>query len=252
MLTAGATNKVAFNVNVMGTSVEPKVRLILKTNPELSFQASKSGDQWVATLDLPSSILPGDYDISVEVILNNRLFCPLTKKIAIDWMAPKDVPTEVMTSPDEIVAAAEKFEEIKKTELKVEPKPSLFKTFEGKSDDDYLKEQQQKDFINIFKNKPKIKESSVVKKDIIKPVSSLELTKLSERVAQPVVKSKPVITPIIEKPVPIKIKISEVDAATSKTDVKIVESLPKVKAKLEAKKPSGSLIRLIKEQLIYE
>ena len=235
----------AFKVNVMGTSAEPKVRLILKTTPELSFPAKNDGEQWTSTLELPSTILPGDYDIQVEVILNNRLFTPVTKKVAIDWPAPKDAPISVATIPDEI-----NFAKTEDPEIALPPavKSGFIKSFENKSDVSYKKEQLQKDFINIFKSQPTNKVSETKNSSTIK--ADVKLTKLAETVAKPVQKAKPPVVKPIVKTEPIKIKISEVDAVTSKTETKIVESHAKVKP--ETKKHVGSPIKLIKENLIYE
>lgn len=79
----GDTTNVSFRVNVMGTSIEPKVRVLLSTSPELSFPASKSGEEWKVSMNIPPSIEPGKYDLRVEVMLNNRHFTPLTKSIEL-------------------------------------------------------------------------------------------------------------------------------------------------------------------------
>jgi hypothetical protein len=79
----GQTTNVKFKVNVMGTSADPKVRVILGTKPELSFPAEKQGDDWAAELDIPNSVASGKYDLRVEVMVGNRHFTPLTKQVEL-------------------------------------------------------------------------------------------------------------------------------------------------------------------------
>jgi hypothetical protein len=79
----GQTTNIKFKVNVMGTSADPKVRVILGTKPELSFPAEKQGDEWAAELDIPASVASGKYDLRVEVMVGNRHFTPLTKQVEL-------------------------------------------------------------------------------------------------------------------------------------------------------------------------
>lgn len=89
----GQTNDIKFKVNVMGTSTEPKVRIILGTRPELSFPATLVGGEWTAAVDLPSSIEDGEYDLRVEVIVGNRHFTPLSKKVLL--AGPRSTPAPI-------------------------------------------------------------------------------------------------------------------------------------------------------------
>ena len=99
MFQAGKANNVTFKVNVMGTSSAPNVRVVLGTDPEMSYPASNtSDDKWMATMMIPAEI-EGTYSMRVEVILNNRLFTPITKSVSIsraEAVAP--TPNET-TSP---------------------------------------------------------------------------------------------------------------------------------------------------------
>src|SRR3990167_5997072 len=99
MLTVGQNHNVKFKVNVMGTSAEPRVRVILGTVPELSFIANKEADDWVSNLVVPSHGEPGDYDMRVEVHLNNRLFTPINKKINVKGI---NLPEPVAAAQDPI------------------------------------------------------------------------------------------------------------------------------------------------------
>lgn len=93
MLYIGETNRVKFDVNVMGTSIEPVVRVVLGTNPEMSFNAAKEHENsWMVNVVVPDTVALGDYDVRVEVLLNNRLFTPVKKKVTI---GKKDLAADV-------------------------------------------------------------------------------------------------------------------------------------------------------------
>ena len=125
MLTAGQTTSVKFKVNVMGTSTDPKVRLILGTSPEMIFDATSQGDDnWSAAVSIPESIQTGDYSLKVEVLLNGRLFQPMSRSISIGASAvakpapavvapivaptpaPEIKPQVIETPPSVVVAVA--------------------------------------------------------------------------------------------------------------------------------------------------
>jgi len=97
----GQTNDIKFKVNVMGTSTEPKVRIILGTRPELSFPATLVGGEWTAAVDLPSSIEDGEYELRVEVMVGNRHFTPLSKKVLLTGpvSTPAPIKPEVNVVP---------------------------------------------------------------------------------------------------------------------------------------------------------
>ena len=105
----GQKNDVTFKVNVMGTSAEAKVRLMLGTSPELSFPATKVGDDWKASILVPEGVKPGKYDMKVEVIVGNRHFQPLTKKVEITAPEVKKIeakPAEEPMEPSQVAAVA--------------------------------------------------------------------------------------------------------------------------------------------------
>jgi len=95
MLQAGQSNHVTFKVNVMGTQLTPSVRVVIAATPDLSFPATFTEEGWSADLNIPSNVMSGSYDLRVEVLLNNRMFTPLHKKVEI---------TGVQTAPNEIVS----------------------------------------------------------------------------------------------------------------------------------------------------
>jgi hypothetical protein len=87
MLQIGKTNEVKFKVNVNGTQSIPTVRVVLVTpNADLGFPAEKlsSGNEdWSAEVFIPEDLSEGEYDLRVEVIINNRLFTPVKRKVTI-------------------------------------------------------------------------------------------------------------------------------------------------------------------------
>lgn len=80
----GQTNDVKFRVNVMGTGAEATARVVLGTDPQLVFPATKSGDQWSASIKIPEAVEPGSYEMKVEVMVGNRHFTPLTKSVDLE------------------------------------------------------------------------------------------------------------------------------------------------------------------------
>lgn len=87
----GKESDVSFKVDVHGTSVEPTVKVVIHCDPHLSFPARKSGDRWVASVKIPDSIEPGEYEMKVEVLLNGRHFSPVNKKIKLE-RNPASIP----------------------------------------------------------------------------------------------------------------------------------------------------------------
>lgn len=84
MLLIDESNDVTFTVNVHGTVSTPTVRCVVGDVPALSFPATKAaGDGYRATIDLPSSMAEGSYPFKVEVLLNGRLFTPISSQINV-------------------------------------------------------------------------------------------------------------------------------------------------------------------------
>lgn len=124
----GQTNDIKFKVNVMGTSTEPKVRIILGTRPELSFPATLVGEEWTAAVDLPSSIEDGEYDLRVEVIVGNRHFTPLSKKVLLT--APRSTPAPIKPEAGVVptLPTARDAEEAQPPHISVVPEQSVVGT----------------------------------------------------------------------------------------------------------------------------
>lgn len=136
MLQAGTTKLVSFKVDILGTQAPPQtVRVVLGGEPELSFNATKAGDEWQANLEIPED-LSGQVNLRVEVVINNRLFTPITKSIAIEPAPVKTVepasvemPASKEPAPAEVPAPAVITKQ--PVLLKSAPKPSIIKQFEA-------------------------------------------------------------------------------------------------------------------------
>ncbi len=139
MFTIGHSHDVAFKVNVMGTSAEPTVRLVLGCTPELSFPAKKTADGWACTLSIPPGIEPCECDLRVEAIVNNRLFTPLIKRVELASVTAPPVetapqpasdapPAEIPPTPDEVPSEIE----FKVKAEETEPRKPLLSTPEFK------------------------------------------------------------------------------------------------------------------------
>lgn len=106
MLKAGVASAVKFNVDVHGTGAEPKVRLVFKvSDKELGFTATQLDDKWQAMVELPADTPAGEYDMRVEVTLNNRLFTPMKRRVEVEGAtapqapAPTQAATPVVAAP---------------------------------------------------------------------------------------------------------------------------------------------------------
>ena len=84
MLLTNTTNRVTFNVNVIGTAATPTVRCVIGETPGLTYPAVKLADDgWEVLIDLPPSIGVGTHQFKVEVLLNGRLFTPINRNIEV-------------------------------------------------------------------------------------------------------------------------------------------------------------------------
>ena len=110
MLLLNETNNVTFNVNVHGTSSTPTVRCVIGDVPGLSYPAIKLVDgKYKVAIDLPESFTPGSYPFKVEVMLNGRLFTPISTQISVEGSSKPqvtDVPkTSIIASIAEVAPA---------------------------------------------------------------------------------------------------------------------------------------------------
>ena len=252
MLTVGQNHNVKFKVNVMGTSAEPRVRVILGTVPELSFVANKEADDWVSNLSVPAHVVPGDYDMRVEVHLNNRLFTPINKKINVKGI---ELPEPVAAAKDPI-GPGETPVLVKAPSAAPEVKPS------GSLMSDIAKDTGPR---------PKVKAPEMPK--VVAKLSPVELKKtVDEAELAAAVLDAPAppmseLQKIAKAPVqpmrkrfeskkapsstPIRVSISEIDAVTTSKVSHVIEACKPVKVPRKASKGSTT-VKLVKEQLFYE
>ena len=107
--------ELSFKVSIAGTSSLPQsVTVVLEKNfVALSFIAKNVGDEWKAIIENPGKTFgDGEVKVSVNVILNNRLFVPMK---GVGKITPDDEALDVsvdLTSPNvavgpEVTATAE-------------------------------------------------------------------------------------------------------------------------------------------------
>lgn len=261
MLHIGHTQSVSFKVNVMGTSSNPKVRLILGTNPEISFDAVKGAEEnWGAEITIPKTVDPGSYDLRVEVILNNRLFTPLQKRIEISLKpdeavlpVPDDVLPGTMSNAVEQPIQADPVASFEVPTLPKVDAPSLLRSFEKPSEP---KKQivMPKVVAKMPKivpkpqttDEPKVQEHAELPIPPIPPMSKLE----SVLKMKPHTRRKEPRTQVPAEP--IRVKISEINAITSKIASKIVETAPAQSVHRDTPARPSIPVKLIKEQAFFE
>ena len=80
------STEMTFKVDIAGTSAHPStVSVVLeRDNTSLSYHAMKNGDDWTAKIDRPGLVFgPGEVRVSINVLLNSRLFTPMKSKAVI-------------------------------------------------------------------------------------------------------------------------------------------------------------------------
>ncbi len=86
MLRADSINRLSFDLSVIGTAANPaSVRCVLGSNPTASFDARRgNGDAWVCDIDLPLFLEASEIPFKIEVLINGRLFTPLSTTLKVD------------------------------------------------------------------------------------------------------------------------------------------------------------------------
>jgi hypothetical protein len=256
MLKAGQSHNVKFKVNVMGTSSEPRVRVILGTTPELSFHATKEGDDWASNLEIPGHITPGSYDMRVEVHLNNRLFTPINRKIDVQGieLAEPLKAASVPTEPESPLPMAVKEPEPKVNDDAVKTRDlfhSIAMKDQGTSVTLGTAKVKAPEMPKVVVKMPKVEPKAAPKVEVPEPEPATLslLSKISKAPAAPM--KKRFESKKVPSPTPIRVKISEIDAVTTQTVAHIVESCKPIKAVRKTPR-AGSPVKLVKEQLFYE
>lgn len=109
-LPADKSTELTFKVGIAGTQTLPtNVTVVLERDGKtLSFNAGKSqeGDDWVAVIEKPGMTFEsGDVKLSINVLVNNRLFTPMKSSATIIPEAAKVVEPEVPVEavPEQVV-----------------------------------------------------------------------------------------------------------------------------------------------------
>lgn len=107
MLEIGKTNEVTFKIDVNGTAAAPAVKFILEApNAEMGFTASNNGDSnWSANVAIPDDFKPGSYGFRIEVVVNNRLFTPVKKRVEVT--EPTVISVSVPTPTQDLMGRLE-------------------------------------------------------------------------------------------------------------------------------------------------
>jgi hypothetical protein len=96
--------ELAFKVGIAGTASAPQsVAVVLERGTTaVSFAATKDGDDWKAVIESPGSMFgTGEVKLSVNVVLNNRLFTPM--KSVAEIVGEVDEPiAQVMPAPEKV------------------------------------------------------------------------------------------------------------------------------------------------------
>lgn len=239
-LPIGQHNTVKFNADVMSSSQEPRVRVVIGSTPELVFPASLIDGKWSVDLAIPESVEAGSYDLRVEVLLNNRLFTPLNKRVELTRQAAASQPTPAQSSqapeqaPQEpniaapaapilVEAAADSSAELQVSEL--------LKTIAAATE-----------MITI---KPSAAPAaSTITLGLLQTAASAKPRKMYERLSSGLPKPGSV------KAKPIKVTIAQIDGTVKTTKPKVVAKNPE-KMPMTVKE-NKIPIRLIKGDIIYK
>jgi len=116
MLTLNAPNKVTFTVNVQGTASSPTVRCVIGDQPGVIFPAtSVSNGKFESIVELPKGFEAGSYPFKIEVLLNGRLFTPISTHVSVEGAA-----TTVPEPKTEAVIPEIKHSLLKSAETKIQ------------------------------------------------------------------------------------------------------------------------------------
>jgi hypothetical protein len=234
----------------MGTSAEPRVRVILGTVPEISFSASNDGvnDDWVSNLMIPAHVETGEYDIRVEVHLNNRLFTPLNKKIGVHRAETMSVDSE---QPE--------LEQPELEQPELEPSMPVQSSQPAQSELPQIKIPSSPVLVPVPSRsipKPSIFRAITRTEEVKAPKDSAKLsvletlaTKKPKRRFEALDSGMPKGSTKASKPV--SIKMSDIDAVSAAVSSVVIEACKPVKVSKKAVKNSNK-VKLVKEALFYE
>lgn len=225
----------------MGTSSTPSVRVILGTDPEMSYPATNSGENWTAAVKVPEGV-EGTYSLRVEVLLNNRMFTPITKSVSISRAeAPAEMAAPSVMTPDAVIAPAPIVVHGEPVSAPIEMPKVVAKMPEIRKKAVETDEMIRREIpATIAVDIP----AAVVPKktqglSMLKSFADKPAKKMYERIVTDMPKKGTASTLI-------SVSIASVDAITRPTKAKIAETVQASKSKPKAP------IKLIKEHFFYE
>ena len=243
MFTVGQSSEVSFQVNVMGTSAEPEVSVVLGAVPELLFKANRVGDDWVSSVLIPGYIEPGEYDLRVQVLLNNRMFTPVRKSVSVQMATSATEPSIGITST---------IDQIKSSEVRTEePTSKSSASIFGDTirNDVELNRASAETKIRLIMPKVHEKVHAKLPTAPVRESIPAELSALAAKAQSPKKVFKPIKTDLptgVFESQPIRLNMAQIDEAAvsaSKLQSKPVKVL---------KSTGSTRVKLVKESLFYE
>ena len=182
----------SFKIGIAGTSSAPQsVAVVLEKNfTALSYVAVEAGDGWKAIIDNPGKMFgEGEVKVSVNVVLNNRLFTPM-KGVGLITASDEDIQVSVTTPHKEQLPVEEPAVELEQSEdeeiIVPEEPVAAFDAVETPKKKSSLATVHnaltKEDMKNIFKPiTPSLKPSQVVKESVaVIPPMKMQLLKSIE------------------------------------------------------------------------
>jgi hypothetical protein len=165
--------ELSFKVGIAGTNSAPSsVAIVLERNSTaLSFKAVNGGsDEWTAIIDNPGSVFEaGEVNLSVNIVLNNRLFTPMKSTATIEAVA-KTAPEAPVNEPVQL-----------NTDTQSNEIPAM---------EEVNQVEQIKDIFKSSSSKP-VKTESIIERVTVAPIK-LQLLKSIEK-GTTTVKPKPIV-----------------------------------------------------------
>ena len=257
MLEIGKANEVKFKVAVNGTQAQPSVRLVLVTpQADLGFPAEKliggEADDWFSEVKIPEDLSEGDYDFRVEVVINNRLFTPIKRRVTVG------VNPELVAAKQDVEAKLAMQTEEVSTPPTPTQKPRQTETWEGEGG-----------ALPVTPEKPQPLPSKPL--DPLKPAKSLMAEAASKdnttphrpkaKKVEPVapvkpVERKPAPKKQAVKPEPVRITMADIAAESEKRFGEVLKESASYKSPAVAATPINIKqeipVTLTKGDIIYE
>lgn len=229
MLEIGKSNEVKFKVDVNGTSASPSVKFVLEApDAELGFTANQGDGYWFTSVAIPEDFRPGDYGFRIEVLVNNRLFTPVKKRVTV--AGPENIAAPIPTPEPEVVIPAVPPVAMAQEKIILKPKTSFFK-----------------DEVTEAKQVPAIEKPKPAPTPAPKPITPqpAPITKQAVRPAPPKLKPKP-----------MKLNMAEIVAESNKRFDKVLSESQSYKSPVKPVQGHNitpqTPVTLKKGEVVYE